>query len=81
MGRGVSISSFRSGVARAGIGALEVSDGALECMDTRGYSLYASWIPDSDNLVVLLYSSDSYSYIDQKDHKKTNIHIYKKVRI
>ena len=38
-------------------------------------SLYASWISDSGNLVVLLYSSDSYSYLYQKDHRNTNIYI------
>ena len=48
---------------------------------TRGYSLYVLWISDSGNLVVLLGSLDSYSYLYQKDHIKQiyryiNIYIY-----
>ena len=40
MGRWVSISSSHAGVARAGIGALEVFDGALECADVSKRSSY-----------------------------------------
>ena len=48
---------------------------------TRDYSLYASWVADYGDLVVLLGSYDSYSYLNQKDHrKKKYIYIYKKVR-
>ena len=43
---------------------------------TRNYSLYASWVADSSDLVVLLGSYDSYSYLNQKDHRKTYIYIY-----
>ena len=40
MGRGASIGSPRVGVARDSIGALEVFDGALECMDVSKMSSY-----------------------------------------
>ena len=43
------------------------------------YSLYASWVADYADLVILLDSYDSYSYLNQKDHRKTYI-FYKKVR-
>ena len=47
---------------------------------TRRCSLYASWVADSDFLVILLSSYDAYSYLYQKDHRTASIYIYKKVR-
>ena len=46
---------------------------------TRDYSLYASWVADYGDLIVLLGSYDYYSYLNQKDHRKiyTYIYIYK----
>ena len=43
---------------------------------TWDYSLYALWVTDSGNLVVLLRSYDSYSWLYQKDHRKIDIYIY-----
>ena len=43
---------------------------------TRDYSLYASWVTDYGDLVVLLGSYDSYSYLYQKDHRKIEIYVY-----
>ena len=43
---------------------------------TRDYSLCASWVADSGNLVVPLGSYDSYSLLYQKDHRTANIYIY-----
>ena len=45
---------------------------------TRDCSLYASWVADYGDLVFLIGSYDSYSYLYQKDHIK--IDIYKKFR-
>ena len=47
---------------------------------TRDYSLYASWVADSGNLVILLSSYDSYSWLYQKGHKKTEIYIRKSAK-
>ena len=44
------------------------------------YSLYASWVANYGNLVVLLGSYNFYSYLYQKDHKIVDVYIYKKVR-
>ena len=43
---------------------------------TRDCSLYASWVADYGDLVVLLGSYDSYSYLYQKYHRKIDIYIY-----
>ena len=47
---------------------------------TKDYSLYASWVADYGDLVILLGPYCSYSYLYQKDHRKIDIYIYKKVR-
>ena len=47
---------------------------------TRDYSLYASWVADYGDLVILLGSYDSYSYLNKKDHRKIDIYIYIYIR-
>ena len=44
---------------------------------TMDFSLYASWVADYGDLVILLNSYDSYSYLFQKDHRTASIYIRK----
>ena len=48
---------------------------------TRDYSLYTSWVADSGDVVVLLGSYDSYSYLNPKRSQNSKyIYIYIYIR-